>query len=161
MERQRPPPSKRRAAPTAGARALRLLGRRDHTRLELARKLAPHVEDPLELQALLDDFSARGWISEARVVDQLVHAQRSRFGAARIRQSLIEKGVSDDLIAPALAALKETELDAARAVWARKFGSAPRSAAERARQVRFLQSRGFSVEIALRAVRAGDSGDGD
>jgi regulatory protein len=148
--------SKRKGEPTAAARALRLLARREHTRLELERKLKPHVEDPAELQALLDDFTARGWLSESRAVDQLVRMKRARFGAARIRQSLLEKGVPHDLIAPALETLKESELDAARSVWARKFKTAPETSAERARHVRFLQYRGFSLDIAMRVVRGGD-----
>lgn len=140
---------------------MRLLARRDHTRLELERKLAPHVEDGAELQALLDDFTERGWLSEARVVEQVVHAERSRLGPARIRQVLIQKGVPEALIAPALRELKDTELESARAVWSRKFGSRPQTVADRARQVRFLQSRGFSIEIALRVTRGRGTIDGD
>ena len=155
---QRRSPSKRKAQPGLRARALRLLARREHTRLELERKLAPHVDDdPQELSALLDDFVERGWLSEARAVEQLVHAKRKRFGSARIRQALIEKGVSPALIAPALEALKESEIDSARAVWSRKFKVAAADRAERARQVRFLQSRGFSLEVALRVVRGGST----
>jgi regulatory protein len=159
QKRPPPPPSKRNNEPTAAARALRLLARRDHTRLELERKLAPHVEDPAELQRLLDDFTARGWLSEARAAEQIVRTKRGRFGLARIRQALIEKGVPADLIATSLHALKETEVEAARGVWSRKFSATAATTAttaERARQVRFLQSRGFSVEVAMRVVRGRD-----
>ena len=158
MERRPQSPSKRRTEPSPAARALRLLARREHTRLELARKLEPHFEDPAELQALLDDFTARGWLSEQRAVDQLLNAKRSRFGAARIRQALLDRGVAEDLIAPALAGLKESEPDVARIVWTKKFGGAPRTTAERARQVRFLQSRGFSLDVAMRVVRSVERG---
>jgi regulatory protein len=144
--------SKRKAELTPRGRALRLLARREHTRLELERKLAPHVEEAAELAALLDDLTSRGWLSEARAIEQLVHAKRARYGAARIRQLLLARGVSEDLIRPALAALKDTELESARAVWARKFREPARSAAERARQVRFLQARGFGIETAMRIV---------
>ena len=154
-----PSRSKRKAEASPGARALRLHARRDHTRLELERKLAPHVPDAAELQALLDDFTARGWLCEQRVVDQVLHAKRGRLGAARIRQTLIEKGIPQELIGPALESLRETELDAARSVWARRFTNVPRDAAERARQVRFLQYRGFSVEVAMRVVRGGKRED--
>ena len=153
---QQSPSKKKRNEPSLAARALRLLARRDYTRLELERKLGPYVEDPAELQALLDDFSARGWLSETRAVDQLVHAKRGRFGAARIRQALIERGVSQDLVASTLERLKDTELDAARAIWLKKFKAPPSSAAERAKHVRFLQYRGFSVEVAMRVIRRPD-----
>ena len=149
-------PSKRKTEPSPAARALRLLARREHSRRELERKLAPHVADGAELSALLDDLTARGWLSEARFVEQLVHAKRSRYGAARIRQTLFERGVPEDLIGPALAALKDTEVEAARSVWSKKFRAARSSASERARQVRFLQSRGFAIEIAMRVVRGED-----
>ncbi|MDB5902689.1 MAG: regulatory protein RecX [Betaproteobacteria bacterium] len=151
--------SKRKDEPTPVARALRLLARREHTRLELERKLSVHVEDPAELQSLLDELTDRGWLSESRAVDQLVRMKRARFGTARIRQSLLEKGVAHDLIAPALETLKETELDAARGVWSRKFKTTPETSADRARHVRFLQSRGFSLGIALRVVRGGDDAE--
>ena len=158
--RRRPPPSSRNE-PSAAARALRLLARRDYTRLELERKLSPHVEDPAELQALLDDFSARGWQSDARAVEQLVNAKRDRMGAARIRHALMKRGAPEELIDSALVGLRQSELDRARNVWARRFDSPPSDAAQRARQVRFLQARGFSVEVALRVVRGGtrDSGE--
>jgi regulatory protein len=141
---------------TPRSRALRLLARREHSRAELARKLVPHVEDKAELSALLDDLAQQGWISEARVVEQLIHAKRGRYGAARLRQLLLAKGVSDDLIAPALSKLKTGELDAARSVWSRKFRTAARSREERAQQVRFLQSRGFSTDAAMRVVSGRD-----
>jgi regulatory protein len=140
---------------------LRLLARRDHTRVELERKLAPYAEDPAGLQSVLDDFTVRGWLSESRAVEQLVHAKRSRFGTARIRQALMARGVASEVMAPALESLKETEVDAARAVWTRKFKTAPGTAADRARQVRFLQSRGFSLNIAMRVVRGAREEDED
>jgi regulatory protein len=138
-----------------------LLARREHTRLELERKLAAHVESPAELQALLDDFTARGWLSDSRAAHQVVQAKRGRFGAARIRQALIDRGVSGELIGTVLADLKHSELDAAHAVWSRKFKAGPLTTAERARQIRFLQSRGFSVEIAMRIVGRIVSDDGE
>jgi regulatory protein len=134
-------------------RALRLLARREHTRRELEQKLAPHVEDPGELTALLDDLSARGFISESRVVEQLVHSRGHRYGPARIRQLLTQRGVPDEVMQPALSRLKDGEIDAARALWLRKFGAEPRNTAERAKQIRFLQARGFSLNAAMRVVR--------
>lgn len=137
-------------------RALKLLARREHSRRELARKLAPHSEDPDELESVLDELEARGWLSERRVVEQVVHARRTRFGARRIERELIEKGVSEEAVAAALPELKAGELEAARAVWRRKFGRQPRTAAERARQARFLQGRGFPLDVILKVIRGGD-----
>lgn len=142
---------------TLRERALKLLARREHSRVELARKLSAHAGDPAEIEAVLDDCERRGWLSERRVVEQLVHARRSRFGARRIEQDLRQKGISGEAVAMALADLKSGELEAAREVWRRKFGGRlPRSPADRARQVRFLQGRGFELEIVLKIIKGGE-----
>ena len=138
-------------------RALKLLARREHSRAELARKLAIHAEDPAEVERVLDDFERRGWLSERRVVEQLVHVRRSRYGARRIERDLREKGVSEEAVSAALAGLKAGELEAAREVWRRKFGGRqPRGPADRARQVRFLQGRGFELDTVLRVIKGGE-----
>jgi len=141
------------------ARALRYLARREHSRLELARKLAPHAEDPAEVERVLDELEQRGWLSERRVVEQVVHARRARFGARRIGRELLEKGISEEGVAAALPGLKSGEQEAARAVWLRKFGGRqPRGPAKRARQVRFLQGRGFDFEVILKVIGGREEG---
>ncbi|MGZ8210525.1 MAG: recombination regulator RecX [Burkholderiales bacterium] len=147
--------------PSPAQRALRLLARRELSRLELARKLAPHVPDALELQALLDDCAARGWLSEARAAEAIVHAKCGRFGPAHIRKTLTDKGIPPELIAPAVKQVRRRELETARAVWVRRFHLPAATASERAKQVRFLQSRGFSLEVAMRVVHASARGDLD
>ena len=143
------------------ARALKLLARREHSRAELARKLSVHAGDPAEVERVLDDFERRGWLSERRVVEQLVHARRPRYGARRIERDLLQKGVSEEAVAAALAGLKAGELEAAREVWRRKFGGRqPRGPADHARQVRFLQGRGFGLEVILRVIKGGQEAEG-
>ncbi|HEV8647753.1 MAG TPA: recombination regulator RecX [Burkholderiales bacterium] len=134
-------------APSLLARALKALGQREHSRKELQAKLQPFAEDPDELDALLDELERRGWLSEARFVEQLTTTRRRKFGAARIVHELREKGVSDYAISTAQAQLKAGEVEAARAVWKKKFGKLPRSLQERGKQARFLASRGFSAEV--------------
>lgn len=143
----------RKSSPSLRARALRLLARREHSRLELQRKLAPHAQDPDELAGLLDDLRRRGWLSESRVVEQIIHARREKFGSRRIRQELLEKGVAEELVAASLPGLEDGDAEAARAVWQKKFGKLPRSPSERARQARFLQNRGFSHETIRQMLR--------
>ena len=129
------------------ARALKALGRREHSRQELQAKLQPFAENPDELDALLDELEKRGWLSEARLVEQLTTTRRRKFGAARIVHELREKGVSVGAISAAKAQLKAGEVEAARAVWKKKFGKLPRSLQERGKQARFLAGRGFSAEV--------------
>ena len=143
--------------PSLLGRALRLLARREHSRTELARKLAAHAEDLVEIESVLDELERRGWLSERRVVEQMVHARRARFGAHRITRDLLAKGVSQDAIAGALPEIRGGELQAAREVWRRKFGGRlPRNAQERGRQARFLQGRGFGMEVIVKVIKGGD-----
>jgi len=156
------------------ARALQYLARREYSRAELRGKLLPHVQTgedfaqpfdsacdpsgnssgPENLDALLDDLTARGWLSDARAATQLLHAKRSRFGTQRIAHDLRQKGIPEELVSAALPALKESELEAARSVWQRKFGALPQDPGEKARQMRFLQSRGFGFEVIFQVLRS-------
>jgi regulatory protein len=131
-----------------------MLSRREHTRTELERKLGPHEVQAGELAQVLDDLQAKGFISEARVVESLVNQRAARFGLARLRQELQQKGVSDEAQQEALATLKASEPERARLVWEKKFGVPPQTDQERARQIRYLMSRGFAAEVVRKLVRA-------
>ena len=128
-------------------RALRLLSQREHSRSELERKLAAHEEEPGTLARALDELQARGFISEERVVESVMHRRASKLGTARIQQELAAKGVSSESMSEALAQLRSTELERAREVWSRKFDAPASDPKERARQIRFLLSRGFAAEV--------------
>lgn len=141
------------------ARALQYLARREHSRAELYAKLLPHVHEGEDLNAVLDELEKRGWLSDERAATQLVHAKRSRFGTQRIMHELRQRGIAENLIDDALPQLKETELDAAREVWKRKFGTAPQDEKEKAKQVRFLQSRGFGLDVVFKVLRTSDAED--
>jgi len=138
--------------PSLRQRALGFLARREYSRLELKRKLAPHAEDEGELESLLEDFQKRGWLSEERYTEQIIHARRGKYGTQRIVQELREKGVGEEAISAALPELKESELETARAVWAKKFGQPPVDAKDKARQARFLASRGFRMDVIFRVL---------
>jgi regulatory protein len=135
------------------ARALRLLARREHSRAELRRKLAPHVEEGADLEALLDDFTRRGWLSQERFVEQTVRSKARKFGPLKIAHHLREKGIDEAGIAEGLAQAKEGEAEALEAAWRSRFGRPPADAAEKARQIRFLQGRGFALESILKLLR--------
>ena len=140
------------------ARALRYLAAREHSRAELERKLAPHAgEDPAELPRVLDELAARGFISEQRVAESVLHRRAGKLGGARVLQELRAKGLDGEVLADAAEQLRATELERARAVWSRKFGMPPRDAAEKARQMRFLAARGFAGDTVRKVL----SGEGD
>ncbi|WP_029148449.1 recombination regulator RecX [Methylophilus sp. 5] len=128
-------------------RALELLSKREYAAAELAQKLKGYASEADDVPALIADFQARGWLSDARYAEQMVHARQSKFGAARVAHELREKGVDDTLIAEAVASLQGNEVERAREVWRKKFKAAATTREEWAKQARFLQSRGFTFEV--------------
>jgi len=133
-------------------RALRLLSQREHSRHELERKLKAFEETPGELAQALDFLQAKGFIDEQRVVESVVNRRSNKLGASRVRQELQAKGLPAEAIAEAVQDLRSTELERAREVWRKKFGIAPLDATARAKQIRFLVSRGFAPEVVRRVV---------
>lgn len=140
-------------------RALRLLAGREYSRAELERKLAPHEETPGQLALVLDDLQAKDFISEARVVESVVNRRQAKLGASRIKQELLGKGVGKDVVLEAMAGLKATEVDRARALWQKKFDGPAADAAGRAKQARFLAARGFGGDVIRRVLAGSDFGD--
>lgn len=134
-------------------RALQLLSQREHSRTELERKLAPHEEVPGELAQALDELQARDFINDGRVIESVINHRAGKLGAARLKQELAAKGLGGEAVAQALAALKDTELERAREVWHKKFGEPAQDPRERAKQVRFLLTRGFAAEVVSKLVR--------
>ena len=135
------------------ARALRYLVRREHSRTELARKLAPHAEVPEALHALLDELVAKKQLSDERYAETRAHVLSRKYGAARIRQDLKAHGVAEAVIerfSP------ENELLKAKAILARKYRKPASTREEQAKRMRFLQSRGFSHDTIRAALRVQD-----
>lgn len=140
-------------------RALRLLSQREHSRTELATKLARHVQEGDDLNAVLDDLQAKDFINANRVAESLVHqALRAQARSAAV-QELRSKGLDDDLVRATAERLRATEHERAQAVWRQRFGSVATDAQERARQMRFLAARGFSGDVVRRVVRDGSPDD--
>lgn len=137
------------------ARALRYLAAREHSRAELAAKLARQAgteADVAAIEQVLDELMAKGFINEARVAESLLHRRAGQLGAARVLHELRARALPEAVVREAAEQLRVTELARARAVWERKFGVPPVDARERARQLRFLAARGFSGDIARRAI---------
>jgi regulatory protein len=138
--------------PSLKGRALRLLSQREHSRQELERKLRAFEEVPGELAQALDFLQAKDFINEQRVLESVVHRRASKMGASRVKQELQAKGLAPEAVSEALQGLRETEVDRAREVWRKKFGQPALDANERAKQMRFLLTRGFAAEAVRRVV---------
>ena len=133
-------------------RALRFLARREHSRMELSRKLAAHAESPEQLDRVLDELESAGLLSEQRFAESLVHRKADRFGAALIRHELRSHRLDAELVEAQVAELASSETARAHALWQRRFGRLPGTPQERARQMRFLVARGFRSDVVRRVV---------
>lgn len=142
------------------ARAVDALSRREYSRIELRRKLAPHAESADQLDALLDVLEGDKLLSNARFAESLTHRREDRFGGRRIVMELEQHGLAPELIAVQAALLKQTEMQRCREVWAKKFDQFPATMEERARQTRFLMARGFDGTC-IRRVLSGAEPSGD
>ena len=155
-------------SPSLKARALRLLSLREYSRKGLAAKLAesearwgklggeqaeqsPALRDS-QIEAVLDDFEARGWLSDERFAEALVRRRSERYGMRKIADELDRAGVDSKQSAKLLGALKETEFQRAYELWARKYGERAQDQKERARQYRFLASKGFGSEVVSKII---------
>lgn len=161
------------------ARALRLLAQREHSRLELQRKLqrfvqasaqeaeeetapaqrparadgAPSLPTPEDLAAVLDALEAKGFIQPERVAQSVLYRRAAKLGSQRVLQELRQKGLDEAIVRQAADTLRDTEHPRCWAVWQRKFGEVASTPQERARQMRFLASRGFAMEVIGKVVR--------
>lgn len=142
--------------PTANAKqpdlkaiALRFLARREHSRDELARKLAPYAESPEILEGLLRELESKKQLSNERFAEARARSLARKYGSRHIRQDLKSKGVSDEIVSNVSSA---NELERARAILKRKYHAPVSSREEHARRARFLQSRGFSYDTIRSAL---------
>jgi len=143
--------------------AVRMLARREYSRAELAQRLAHKGIARDDIERALDELAAGGYLSDARYAHAVVAQRSGRYGKRAIAHVLREKGITAPDAQAAMAPLAATdEIADASALWRRRFGTAPANPREKARQVRFLLSRGYGLSVALRVLRAaGDPSDED
>ncbi|ULJ61659.1 recombination regulator RecX [Wielerella bovis] len=127
------------------ARAMDIVSRREVSRLELQRKLAPYAEDADELESVLNEFAAQNWQSDERYVEAFINSKSRKHGAMRLRQELASKGVDEDLVCEYLPD-EETERENAAHVLRKKFKQPAADYAEKQKQIRFLLYRGFDMD---------------
>lgn len=140
-------------------KALAYLARREHSQQELQQKLrayTPLADEDVEVdveahyqmvEEVLADFKQRGWLSEQRFTEQVIHAKKQKFGSVRIAHELREKGIAEEVVAAAIVDVKADEFTNACQIWRKKYKTAPQNRDEWAKQARFLQSRGFGFDI--------------
>ena len=139
--------------PSLRARAMRFLARREHSRAELKRKLAPSAGEGDDLEILLDDLAKRGWLSDARFAEQSIRSKARRFGPLKLANELRAKGVGEEAISAGFAAAGADGSSSLERVWRSRFREAAANEKDKARQVRFLQGRGFPLDDIFRFLK--------
>jgi regulatory protein len=125
-------------------RALRFLMRREYSRVELARKLAPYAASQEALDGLLDELQTKKQLSDERYAEARAHWLSRKYGAAKIREDLKVHGVAAAL---AECVSNAGDLEKARAILGRKYRAPAATREEKAERARFLQGRGFSLDV--------------
>lgn len=141
------------------ARALRFLSLREHSRLELGRKLSKYAEEGDDIEALLDLLEKNNWLSQERFSESLIHRRAARYGNSRIVAELQSHGVNGEALQELKSNLADTEIERACEIWQRKFGAVATDPQERNKQVRFLLQRGFSQRAVMKAIKGVDFDD--
>ncbi len=149
---------------TLMTRAVAYLARREHSRMELGKKLARYLEEGQsfdEVEAVLDRLESKGLLSDERYARSRARVRSARYGDMRVAMELKTQGVESDLVRETIDAIEEPEIVRATRLWERRFGEAPADYKERARQIRFLASRGFRMSTVMSVVNRGASDDFD
>jgi regulatory protein len=125
-----------------------LLSRREHSRTELERKLKAKGVPADFINSILDLLLQEGLQSDRRFTESYLHSRSQKgYGPVRLRQELRERGIADELIEESIAGLELDWLAAVHATRLKKFGKTlPRDIRAKAREARFLQHRGYTME---------------
>ncbi|MEP7184116.1 MAG: regulatory protein RecX [Betaproteobacteria bacterium] len=153
-------PGSSRAPKPAKTRAIGLLARREYSRVELSAKLVAGGATRDEVEPLMDELAALGYLSDDRFARAVVRQKSGGYSRRAIAATLKASGVPAETTADAVAGSEIDDGDALVALWRRRFGRAPADDREKARQVRFLQSRGFSLSAIFRLLRNPPQDDG-
>jgi regulatory protein len=153
------PSSSARPPKSLKARAIGALARREYSRAELRARLIATGATAEDAERVLDEIATLGYLSDARFAQGEVSRKAGAWSRRAIAASLKEKGVAADVAGAALATTGADDHEVMVSLWRRRFGSPPANEREKARQVRFLQSRGFALSAILRLLREPPSPD--
>ncbi|MCC6379485.1 MAG: regulatory protein RecX [Burkholderiales bacterium] len=131
-----------------------MLARREYGRAELRARLLARGVDEAGADEALDELVRRGLLSDERYAEALVARKAGRWGRRAIAHEMKEKGVDAAAASSALAALgQRDEVEEALALWRRRYDAPPGDPREKARQLRFLLSRGYPASVAMKVLR--------
>lgn len=133
---------------TAKATAVRLLSRRDHSVLELRRKLNLREFPADEIEDALDDLIKRDYLSDERFTEAYVHMRKQKgFGPLRIAAELNERGVDESVYSVCLQLDDGNWMESLERTYQTKYRGLPvKDFQDKAKRIRFLQYRGFALD---------------
>ncbi|MDE2408124.1 MAG: regulatory protein RecX [Xanthomonadaceae bacterium] len=142
------PKRRRRPEPTPLQRALGLLTRREHSRLELARKLQQRGVEPDQADAAIGKLTAAGWQDDGRFAESLLRNRAAGgYGPGYIRAELATHGLGSEAIAAAMDGFEGDWAENARELLQRRHPQALAGDREaRRKAMDFLLRRGFGME---------------
>ena len=127
------------------------MGKRDYSRMELRNKILNYSEslgiNKVDLELVLDELENKDWLSDDRFAEQFVLSKKRKFGVRKIAHELKLRGVDELIINRVLGEIKDDEFILAKKIWEKKFNQIPITIDEKAKQIRFMQSRGIEVAI--------------
>ena len=137
--------------------ALAMLARREHSQFELRQKLSELGAESSVIDTILHEFSTENWQNDRRFTEVFIrYSARKGQGLLNIRQELKQRGITDKEMVEELLA-EHDWFDLAQQTRSKKFGDElPTERKEQARQLRFLQYRGFSSEQCWTALKNSD-----
>ena len=135
-------------------KAMELLSRREHSRLELTGKLVARGFEADAAERVVEEMATRGWQDDARYAEVMArHRMMSGHGPVRIRADLRQHGIGSEMIEAALVACETDWPALATDVLQRRFGmERPADRKEIARRGAFLQRRGFDLDAIRHAM---------
>jgi regulatory protein len=143
-----------RSAPVSlRAQAIRLLARREYARSDLEQRLIAKGAPRSEVGPVLDELIAQGYLSDARYARAMATRKAGGYSRRSIAEGLKSRGIARTDIERALVEAETDDEKALRALWQRRFGKPPMDEREKARQVRFLQARGFALSAIFKLLR--------
>ena len=143
-------------------KAVAFLAKRERSRLGLFKKLKEQFSEEGDaelINSVLDELEQNKYLSDERFARFRVLTRSSRYGDKRLSWELSRENVDPEVVKEVISANEVPEFDRAKAIWDRKFGELPDNPKEKARQIRFLASRGFSFKTIEKIMRGSADDD--
>lgn len=141
--------------------AFAVLTRREYSKTDLIEKLALYAPDRDEVVTLVEELARENYQSDQRVADMMLASQKRKGkGPNRIKMALKSKNLDSALIQDEL---KETDwLEQAYQLKVRKYGvEVAQDIKLKAKQIRFLQYRGFEMDVIMKTIKRKQNEDFD